>query len=91
MALDRSETARQAVPAIQRRGDEGESIVEAASYLGGEMMTTIELLPTPFYTDVIAENPVECPRCERSAYWFRNQDGQTCCIQCAKEGSYVQS
>lgn len=55
------------------------------------MMTTIELLPTPFYTDVIAENPVECPRCERSAYWFRNQDGQTCCIQCAKEGDYVQS
>lgn len=48
-------------------------------------MTPIELMPTPFYTDVIAEMPVECPRCEVSAYWFRNQDGQTCCIHCSKE------
>lgn len=53
------------------------------------MKATIELLPTPFYTDIIAEQPAECPQCETSAYWFRNQDGQTCCIHCAKEERHV--
>lgn len=48
-------------------------------------MNAIELLPTPTYTDVISETPVDCPRCQRSAYWFRNQEGLTCCIHCAKE------
>jgi len=69
--------------------DEGEGIVEEASELGGEMMEEIELMPTPTYTDVITENPVECPWCERSAYWFRNQDGRTCCIHCSKENRDV--
>lgn len=57
----------------------------------GDGMTTIELLPTKTATDIISDHPVECPQCQRAAYWFRNQEGRTCCIQCAKEGSYVQS
>lgn len=48
-------------------------------------MTTIELLPTKTATDIISDHPVECPQCQRSAYWFRNQEGRTCCIHCAKD------
>jgi hypothetical protein len=50
-------------------------------------------MTTPFITispirhgmDIMADTAKVCPCCQRLAWWWRNRDGRTTCIDCAKE------
>ena len=35
-------------------------------------------------TDILSKTPRVCPRCEHIAYWFRNVEGRTTCINCTE-------
>jgi ligand-binding SRPBCC domain-containing protein len=42
----------------------------------------MERLTAGTATDIMLEEPHQCPHCQRFSHWFRNQNGRTVCIDC---------